>query len=136
MRHPKWEERFIAYLAEVADKPHAYGSHDCMTHAGRVIEAVAGRDVYSEHLGKYTDERSSIRYLKSLGFASPEAMLDSLLRDVPIGFAQRGDLVLLPDGIPAPVVGSEAAMIGVDGGEKDGLVLVPRDAWLKAWVVE
>lgn len=136
MRHAQWEQRLVAYLEKAFDRPHEYGAHDCMTHAGRVIQAITGRDVYSAHLGKYADERSSLRYLKSIGFASPEAMLDSLLPVIPIGFAQRGDLALLPDGIPAVVVGGDAAMIGADPGVREGLVLVPRSEWQKAWAVE
>ena len=139
VRHPLWERRLIDYLTDVARRPHAYGQHDCMLHPGSGAEAMTGLDFTSAHRGKYRSPASAVRHLNRLGFQSPEQMLDSLFEEVPIGFAQRGDIVLTPAndgaswGIPGVVAGDAALVIAE--GAATGLFPVKRRDWLKAWKV-
>lgn len=143
-RLPDWEPRLHAYLVSVADTPHDYGSNHCLLHAANAVRAVTGKDLARGHRGKFKDAIGAVRYLKSLGFDSPAAMIDSALEETPIGFAQRGDLVLVPGDalpggeqgwdIPASCVGDVALVVG-DDGVRRGLFRVPRSAWLKAWKV-
>lgn len=143
-RLPDWEQRLHALVAANFNRPHAYGSWDCMLLAAAVIEAVTGEDLGAAHRGKYRSVAGAVRHLGRLGFADPEAMLDSLLEVKPVGFAQRGDLALVPgnglpggDGkwaIPGIVAGDEALVIGTSA-ERSGLHPVPRAQWLKAWSV-
>lgn len=143
-RRPDWEPRLLAYLEKVRDKPHVYGKHDCMLFVADVVKSQTGKDPAWGHRGKYTTRLGSAKYLKTLGFNSPEAMLDSLFEEKPIGFAQRGDIALcaLPDpdnpeviiGIPGVCFGSDALIVG-QHGESEGLVRIPRVVWLKAWAV-
>lgn len=140
MRHPNWPERLHDYIAAAHDRPHQYGQHDCLLHAAAVAEAVTGKDHAKKHRGKYKSQTTAVRHLKKLGFDSPEALIDSILEEKPIGFAQRGDLVLVPgnDGdwaIPAVCIGGDALAICTDG-TRDGLFRIPRDQWLKAWSFE
>lgn len=135
-RHPLWEARLSAYLIAVRTAPHVYGAHDCLLHPAAAVEAVTGVDLGSAHRGKYNSQASAVRHLKRLGFASPEALLDSLFDEVPVGFAQRGDLVLTPpnaDGewaIPGVCFGASAHCVS-----PHGLVTEPRHRWLKAWKI-
>ena len=133
-RLPDWEPRLLEYLESVRDRPHEYGAHDCMTFVGGAVKALTGQDLFSEHIGKYEGELSAARYLKGLGFDSPEAMIDSVLEEKHVGFAQRGDIVLTPEGIPGVGFGDDALVVGVDEG-REGLRRIPRELWSKAWAV-
>jgi len=143
-RLPDWEQRLHAYLEAAFDRPHDYGTHDCLLHAAADVLAVTGVDHAKKHRGKYKSQATAVRHLKGLGFDSPEALLDALLEEKPIGFAQRGDLVLVPGNVlpgvsaawtlPAVVYGSDARVVGTDG-EREGLHRVPRTQWLKAYAV-
>lgn len=134
MRRPDWESRLIALVEQNRSRAHEYGRWDCLLMAADVAKAVTGKDHGRGHRGKYRSTLSAERYLRSLGFDSPEAMLDSLFEEKPVGFAQRGDLVLASDGIPALCMGEFALSVGQEGGD-EGMVRVPRSDWVKAWRV-
>lgn len=131
-RHPLWEQRLVGLIEKSRERPYAYGRHDCLLWPAAAVKAVTGKDHGRGHRGKYRSAASASRYLRSLGFDSPEQFLDSLFDEKPIGFAQRGDLVLGSDGIPAVCIGDVALSVG-DGSA--GLVRVPRAQWVKAWAV-
>lgn len=131
-RRPDWEPRLAAYLAAAANRPHVYGGHDCMIHFAAAVKAVTGKDFGRGHRGKYKSAASAARYLKSLGFASPAEMIDSLLPEKPVARAGRGDIVLDDEGIPGVCIGGEALMVGMQDGA-EGFVRVPRARWRKAW---
>lgn len=133
MRKSDWEDRLNAYIAKVRDKPHAYGVHDCMIFSANAVQALTGRDLAKGHRRKYKDKIGAARHLKSLGFDSPEAMIDSLLDEKPVGFAQRGDIILTDDGIPGVVFDGDTALVIAD--DNLGLVRIPRAQWRKAWNV-
>jgi hypothetical protein len=134
-RVPGWETALAAYLERVRARPHAYGRHDCMLFVAGAVKAVTGRDFGRRHRGRYAGAAEAARYLKGLGFASPEAMIDSLLEEKPVGFAQRGDVVLV-SGVPGVCVGDSALFVGmVEDEARDGLVSKPRAEWARAWRV-
>jgi hypothetical protein len=133
-RLPDWEERLGVYVASARERPHEYGRHDCMLHWAGAVEAVTGEDHGAGHRGKYRNRVGAYRYLKRLGFDSPEALLDDRFEQVPAAFAQRGDIVLAGDGIPAVCMGAFALSVG-EQGDFHGLVCVPRTDWVKAWRV-
>src|SRR5207245_2693359 len=124
----------LALVTEVTDLPYRWGEHDCMLFVGKVIYAVTGEDVGEKHREQYSNEIGAYRYLKKLGHDGPESFLDELLEQKPVGFAQRGDIVLRDDGIPALCMGSFALMVGQQD-DRDGLFKVPRSDWVKAWAV-
>lgn len=134
MRRSDWEQRLNDYLAGAMREPHSFGKHDCLLFSAGVVKAVTGKDHGRGHRGKYDSALSGAKYLKHLGFDSPAAMIDSILDEKPVGFAQRGDLVLASDGIPAVCMGDFALSVG-QKGDDEGLVRVPRSDWVKAWKV-
>lgn len=133
-RHPLWEARLNALLAERSNAPYYYGSNDCLLFPAAAVKAVTGKDHGRGHRGKYKSAASASRYLRSLGHESPEGYLDGLFPEKPIGFAQRGDLVLAEDGIPAVCMGDYALSVGAEDS-REGLVRVPRTQWVKAWAI-
>lgn len=134
-RRPDWEPRLIAAVEKYREQPYAYGRHDCLLWAANAVKAVTGKDFGRGHRGKYRSAASASRYLRqAFGADSPEALLDSLFETKPIGFVQRGDLVIASDGIPAVCVGEFALSPGAEGN-REGLVRVRRAEWKKAWAV-
>lgn len=131
-RHPQWEQRLLDLVAAAVARPYAYSHWDCLLMPAAMVRAVTGKDFGRGHRGKYRSAASASRYLRKLGFDSPEAMLDSLFPQKPIGFAQRGDLVLAADGVPGVCMGDFALSVGE--GEA-GMVRVPRADWIKAWAI-
>lgn len=139
-RRKDWERRLSSYFASVHEKPHSYGHNDCLLHPANAVRAITGHDYGRGHRGKYKSPATAVLYLHSIGFDSPEAMIDSLFEKTPIGFAQRGDLILVPGNdlpgwaIPGVCDGA-VALVVADDGEREGLFRVPRAEWLKAWKV-
>lgn len=131
-RHPQWEARLNALVARDMARPYAYGRHDCLLWAAAAAKAVTGKDYGRGHRGKYASAAGAARYLRRLGHETPESYLDSLFPEKLPGFAQRGDLVLAPDGIPALCMGDHALSVAEGNA---GLARVPRGEWVKAWAV-
>jgi len=139
-RRPDWEQRLHRFIEAAFSRPHAFGSWDCLLFAAGAVKAVIGKDHGRGHRRKYRNRAEAYRYLKSLGFESAEALIDSVLAEKPVGFPQRGDLVLTSGGIPGVVYGDVALCAGeaiaADGSvQQAGLIRVPRGEWLKAWAV-
>jgi hypothetical protein len=133
-RHPQWDQRLVELVNKRGFMSHDWGQHDCLLWPAAAVEAVTGEDFGAAHRGKYMSFASAYSYLKKLGFESAEQLLDSLFDVKPAAFAQRGDLVMADDGIPAVCVGAVALAIGQQG-ETQGLYGVARDRWVKAWAV-
>ena len=129
MRRVDWEDRLNAFIAKHHSRPYAHEWH-CLLFVAGAVKAVTGKDFARGHRGKYKSMAGALRYLKGLGFDGPAAMIDAHLPEKPIGFAQRGDLILAADGIPALCVGEFALSV-----TDEGLARVPRSEWRKAWGV-
>jgi hypothetical protein len=148
-RHPQWEPRLLALVEKHRSTPYQWGKWDCLLFAAAVAKAVTGKDHAKGHRGQYDSFASAYAYLKRLGFDSPEALLDSLFDEKPVGFAQRGDLVLCdlspvehetspPGPVPGVCMGAAALCLVAEHqsiGSAQGLVQVPRERWVKAWAV-
>jgi hypothetical protein len=133
MRHPQWEARLQEFIVKNAARPHDWSDWHCLLFAADAIKAVTGKDLARGHRRKYKDSISAYRYLKQkLKADSPEALIDSMLDRKPVGFAQRGDIVMGEDGIPMLCMGAFALSVA-EG--TTGMVRVPREQWVKAWAV-
>jgi hypothetical protein len=102
-RHPQWEARLHAFVSKNLTRAHDYETQwDCLFGlAGGAVRALAGKDQARKHRSKYKSHASVYRYPKSVGHESVESYLDSLFDEKPVGFAQRGDLVLCELGLRA-----------------------------------
>lgn len=132
-RHPKWDARLAECVSRCRRKPYTPSHHDCLLWPAEAVKAVTGKDHGRGHRGKYKSTATAYRYLQSLGFKSPEAYLDSLFETKPVGFAQRGDLVLVhteSGDNPGVCMGSFVLVAG-----ETELLRAPRALWLKAWAV-
>lgn len=134
VRLPDWDIRLTEFVRDNYHRPYSFEDNwDCLLFCAASVEAVTGRDFGKKHRGKYKSVATAHVYLTSkLGFSSPEALLDSLFPVKPIGYAQRGDLLLAVDGIPSLCMGSFGLSVGQQE-QFQGLVRVPRIAWVKCW---
>lgn len=140
MRHPQWPDRLSAFIAEQRTRPYEFGRNDCVLFPANAVKTVTGKDYARGHRGKYNSLVSAYAYLrKTFGVDSPAALIDTLLPEKIVGFAQRGDIVLcrvdvLANGQPGEVPGLCMGTFAFVAGEH-GLERVPRTRWLKAWSV-
>lgn len=140
MRVEHWERILVQRVAESSTAPFVWGSHDCVTFAAGLVQAITGRDVL-EGLPAWADPRSARRAIESAGGLA-QALTDRFGEPIAPAMAQRGDLATLkasatPDGIEATgwtvavCVGEYFLAPGVGG-----LCRVPLDSVEQAWRVD
>lgn len=145
-RHPQWEARLHELITASLNRPHEFGSFDCLLMPADVVKAVTGKDHARGHRRKYKSLAGAYRYLKTaFGVESAAGLLDSLFPEKKVGFAGVGDLVLcridVGEGLDGPTAGDVPGVVAAPGdvalvAGADGLQRVPRgDRWLKAWAV-
>ena len=123
MRLNGWEERLTAELDGIHTRPFSWAENDCCTFASRCVQAVTGRDLRRAFY--YHDRRGALCLLRLNG--GIEAICDRFFVQVPLGFAKRGDLILI-----------RRTAVGVCAGEfavAPGPARIPRGEWLAAWSV-
>lgn len=120
--------RLREYIGAARGRRFRYGSHDCVTFAGRWAEATTGRDI----LPRYSSLREG---LAILGDADIPGRLDAEFASVAPLMAMPGDLVLLPSDTDLPALGIVAAggLVACFVGREIGFV--PVTAALRAWRV-
>jgi hypothetical protein len=126
MRLSDWEARLNDYISSKRGEAFAWGENDCCTFSAGAVEALTGVDPMTEYRGKYDTALGSAR---ALGGKTLEEVLDEKFPEAPIGFAQRGDLVLMDDCVGV-VAGDYAWFVSDVGLER-----VKRGLWDKAWKV-
>ena len=132
-RLPDWRPRLTAHLAELSDRPFAYGSHDCALFAAGCVAVMTGVDLADKYRGLYCTLKGGLKLLAQSGFDGPLAIVAARFAPIPTAFAQVGDIMVLDvDGVPA---------FGIDGGERiavlqeHGLAMAPREAAVAAYRV-
>lgn len=133
MRNQDWEQALSEYLAAAETAVFRWGVMDCALFAAGAVLAMTGQDPAAAYRGRYRSMAGSVRALRTYGAGTLEATIDARFAEKPIGFAQRGDLIMQDDRVGI-CVGADAVFIGQEG-EREGLVRVPRAEWRKAWAV-
>jgi hypothetical protein len=125
---------WLGFLAERSAVPFAWGreANDCVSFQLASVRALTGRDL-SDRMPRWSSEATAKRALVRLG--GLEAAVDGILRPIPIGHAQRGDVagVRNRDG--------DWLLMSVEGHTlvgpgPNGLRRVPRHHMVKAWSAE
>jgi len=112
-RRPDWRPRLVAYLEEVRARPFAYGTHDCALFVAGAVEAMTGFDAAAGFRDQYDSLKGGLKLLPK---GDHVALVGRLLEEVPVAFAQVGDIAVIGEiGVPA---------LGLFEGES---VLVVRD---------
>jgi len=132
-RLPDWHARLVAYLAAASRTPFAPGAHDCALFAAGAVQAMTGNDLAEGWRGRYRTLAGGRRVLKREGVADHVALAARHLEEVPVSWAQPGDVAAVPtaDG-PALGVVQGASIYVVSAA---GLGLVPLTAAARAFRV-
>lgn len=125
-----WQQALAEYIASKRDEPFEYGKNDCCMFAAGAVLAITGTDPVPEYRGKYDSLKTSVKVLKEIGGGRLDKVMDDKFPTIPIGKAQRGDLVWFVDSVGV-VAGRFAWFVSDDGLER-----VPMDMWDKAWGVD
>lgn len=132
MRRSDWRRRQSAHIAAHAGLAYRPGRHDCILFAGGARNAVRGEDLTSRYLGAYQTLEEGFELLRGLGFDDHIAAITQGLEEIPVAYAQPGDLVELDAGYGL------AAMGVVGGGHiyaltPRGAGVVPLTSARRAW---
>ncbi|MFS0771031.1 DUF6950 family protein [Sphingomonas sp. 1P08PE] len=133
IRLPDWEQRLHDYLAGLEGAEFVWGKMDCALFAAGAVEAMTGEDPAAAYRGKYRSVAGSVRALKTYGAGTLAATIDAGFEEREVGFARRGDLVMV-DGMVGVCIGPDALFIGEEDGAP-GLIRFGRERWAKAWSV-
>lgn len=115
-RRPDWRPRLVAYVEEVRALPFAYGTHDCALFVAGAVEVMTGFDAATGFRDRYDSLNGGLKLLTK---GDHVALLGRLLEEVPVAFAQVGDIAVIGQ------VGIRA--LGLFEGE---MILVLRDEGL------
>jgi len=129
MRLSDWEMRLSDYVISKKREPFEYGVNDCCLFAAGAVEAVIGENPIPEFIGAYDSLKTSIKALKTIGAGTLEKTMDAKFTEIPIGYAQTGDLAF-HDGSIGVIMDTDALFVS-----DDGLVRISRDKWSKTWSV-
>lgn len=127
-RISNWEQALSDYLASKRKDQFSYGSFDCANFVSGAVEAMTGENPMAD-VGKYDSLLTSVKMLKSLGADNLEAFIDTRFEEVPIGFAQTGDLAFY-DGSVGVVVNAKAVF-----ATEIGYTMIDRSVLTKTWRV-
>ena len=133
MRLDNWPSRLAAAVADADHEPFRWGSHDCGAFAAVCEKAVTGGTLFADVLGNYKTALGAARRLKRAGFDNIEALVSARLQEIPVNFAQRGDIVVSDSDI-GPVIGVMLGDVFVSPGD-DGLIRQARIFARRAWRV-
>lgn len=110
-RLPDWQARLVAYLGRIQSTPFDAATHHCALFAAGAVEAMTGRDLAAPWRGLTLTQ--GMAALRQAGFADHVDLVASHLDEVPVAFAQPGDVAALstPDGLALGIVQGAAIYI-------------------------
>jgi len=136
-RRPDWPDRLHQALEAVREAPFRWGTNDCALFACDVVEAMTGLDLAADFRGRYRSQAGAGVVLKRACGGGLEALVEARaaehgIAEVPVAFAQRGDVVLL-DSEAGPALGiclgASAALPRADQGFASIDMAAARRAW-------
>lgn len=95
MRVEGWERLLNEHIEQAALVEFAWGDHDCALWSADWVKKVTANDFTSCWRGLYSNEDELKALLIARGIRQPEDIADEVgLPQIPVGLAQRGDIVL------------------------------------------
>jgi len=122
-----WEKILVNMVAEAKEKPFRWGSHDCVTFAARVAEALLGEKFL---IPKWKTKKEAIELLRNRKL---EDYVTDYLDPIKLNYVRRGDIVatMTDEGMALGVFLSPKGVFT----SKNGLAYVPISQIVKAWRV-
>src|SRR5579872_5334824 len=111
-RVPDWPARLHVMIDSAAELSFEWGMFDCALHVCNCIRTMTTVDPAADYRGKYSDEAGAARIYGS-SFETFIAGITATLQmpEVPVNFAQRGDVVFIDNGTPQGAIG----IVSLDG---------------------
>lgn len=145
-RHTDWPTRLATFVESRRYRPFAWGSNDCWLFAADAIVAMTGRDFGEAWRGTYSSALEAARRARRFATNAERDPFGTALwpawaglARLPLGYAGRGDLVLVEQLLPPHrrpfVFGGIHVGSAVAAPGPAGLVFFPRSAWRRAWRV-
>ena len=140
-RKETWVTDLYAFVRSRKDTPYEWGTNDCCSFPCDAILAMTGTDVYEEFRGKYVTEAEAGAVLQEVvGSTDKVDAIEYItkkfeMKEIPVPFAQRGDVVLLngDEGVALGIVHLDGVNVAAVAG--DGLHRVPIKFATRAWKV-
>lgn len=130
MRAENWPALLQEYLEATRGRHFDWGNHDCALWAARWVHLCTGRDHFSAWAGRYASEVGAYKEILRRGFRSVADIADSHLEAKEVGHANRGDLMLDPNGCLGICNGLYSHFV-----TDEGLLMHRTLDCLKAWEV-
>ena len=140
-RRSDWQGALDEFVRANQDRRFEYGTWDCCLFACDAIVAMTGVDLATSYRSKYSTRMGALRTMgEQVGTASVRAVAEDAaamheMPEVPVAYAQRGDMVLVQRGRNYSL-----GLVALNG--KDVIVTSRRGLWrlplsraLRAWQV-
>jgi len=130
MRDENWPEILNETIEKYRYSSFEWGKNDCAHFASNVVKSYTGID-YARHFRyAYKNEIHGYRTLKTLGYKSLADLVNSLLPQIGLVRAQRGDVVMYKKSLGI-CMGEQSAFLW-----ECGLILHPTLQCDNAWRIE
>lgn len=106
MRRLDWHARFQAEILAAQSREFQWGMHDCTLFVAKVVDAMTDGD-YAQRITRdlpHTTEAETLRLIEQYG-GLRKLVSRYLSQEIPYGWAQEGDVVLLRDAEGHEVLG-------------------------------
>lgn len=119
---------------EARAEPFVWGGADCLDFAGRVAQAITGRNPANHLKGTYNSPLSARRVMKENGWETMGDVAASLYEEIPVADARAGDWAEILNGDGSETIGVfSGSMIGAK--TELGVGQVPRSRARRAFRV-
>jgi len=139
-RSENWPELMSLAVSHALTRPFVPGADACIFYIADIIGAYTGVDLAADFRGKIESEKDMLRLVKShergmFGLVS-DTMAKYGVPEIEVGYAQRGDLLLVESDGRNPMLAMGLRVIGgvLTVGAK-GCHIVPLGRALAAWKI-
>ena len=126
-----WEQLLAIHIEQAKPAVFQWGQTDCALWCADWVKQAADKDFTTDWRGKYSTEEELQALMKTRSYHSPADIADAHLPRIPVQFAQRGDIVLHPQGCLGICDGLMSRFLTLNG-----LTRLPTFDCLLAWKVE
>jgi hypothetical protein len=131
MRIEGWETLLNDHITVAYRHGVKWGEHDCALWCADWVFKATGKDLFSDWKGKYKTSAGAAKLMKRRGFNDVASIADAALKAVLVGLAQRGDVMLHPEGTLGICNGKHSFFL-----TNESVTMIDTLQCLKAWRVE
>ncbi|WP_152051834.1 DUF6950 family protein [Tautonia marina] len=130
MRNEGWEAILAEHIEQARNNAFEWGMNDCALWSADWVRKATGEDFASTWRGRYTTETELNALLAAMDIESPGDIASEHLPEMDVPFAQRGDIVLHPQGCLGICNGLDSYFL-----MEQGVTRIRTRNCVKAWAV-